>query len=94
MYFTYFIVSLQTRKETNKLTNIPLSKQRMKTIMTHKHAFRRINRPFLEGMGSVMNISGKHNAYKKFVSGNVVSDTRRDWEMVGLSIREAINDYQ
>ena len=45
-------------------------------------------------MGRVMNISGKHNAYKKFVSGNVVSDTRRDWEMVGLSIREAINDYQ
>lgn len=66
----------------------------MKTIMIHIHAIRRIKHPFLEGMGSVINISGKHNAYNRFVRGNAVSDMRKDWEMVGLSISEAMNDYQ
>lgn len=66
----------------------------MKTILIRIHAIYRARRPFLEGMGSVVNISGRPNAYKRFTKGDVISDMRDDWEAVGLSISDAMNDYQ
>lgn len=52
------------------------------------------HRPFLEGMGSVINISGKYRVFDKYLHGSEELDMRHDWGMVGLSIREAMNNFK
>ena len=56
--------------------------------------FIRVKHPFWEGVGSILNIGGKHNAFKRFTKGNTVSDMEQDWRMVGVSVRESMNSFK
>ena len=56
--------------------------------------FIHVKRPFWEGVGSIINISGKHNAFRRFTKGNAISDMEQDWRMVGISVRESMNSFK
>lgn len=68
-------------KITNHITRVP-------------SGFIRVKHPFWEGVGSILNIGGKHNAFKRFTKGNTVSDMEQDWRMVGVSVRESMNSFK
>lgn len=53
-----------------------------------------VHRPFLDGMSSVINISGKDGVFDKYLQGNAILDMRHDWDMVGFSIREAMENIK
>lgn len=75
-------ISLGSRK-----TSVRLARSfQIESYFTH--------RPFLEGMGSVINISGKYRVFDKYLYGSAELDMRHDWGMVGLSIREAMNNFK
>lgn len=55
---------------------------------------RPVSRPFLEGMGSIINLSGKYRVFDKYTRGSAVLDMRHDWEIVGSYLREAMDDFK
>lgn len=56
--------------------------------------FIRVKHPFWEGVGSILNVGGKHNAFRKYTKGNIISDMEEDWRMVGVSVRESMNSFK
>lgn len=56
--------------------------------------FIHMKHPFWEGVGSVLNIGGNYNAFRRFTKGNAISDMEQDWRMVGISVRESMNSFK
>lgn len=48
-------------------------------------------RPFVSGLGSIVNLGGDSRVFKRYMANSDVSSIENDWQMVGSYIRESFN---
>ena len=75
----HYLVSTHTR-QTKSGINVSVAVFHVK----------RTRSPFLQGVGSLGNISGGYVRFSHYMRGNYIHDMRSDWQRVGDQLRESM----
>lgn len=83
----------------SKGVRIPSFKERKVPVLVSREipkftGIRYKRRPFVTGMGSIVNLSGDSQVFSRYLRTHDAFAIRNDWQMVGIYIRESFNNWK